>query len=83
MEAKKIFDETLKQDGYVSQESVMPQYNSCLKAVKKALTISLTDTEEKMYSREEMVENLKILYYDGLVEIDNGKSLDKWIEETL
>ena len=54
MEAKKILDDSLKQDGFFSQESVMPQYTSCFKAVKKALTTSLTDTEEKMYSIDDI-----------------------------
>jgi hypothetical protein len=54
MEAKKILDDSLKQDGFFSQESVMPQYHSCIKAVQKALTTSLTDTEEGIYGKEEV-----------------------------
>ena len=92
MEAKKIFDETLKQDGYVSQESVMPQYNSCLKAVQKALTISLTDTEEKMYSREEVEKLCRAAFKKGISFLGPeyyssntvmGEKEDEWIKENL
>lgn len=45
--------------------------------------VIIHNEEEKMYSREEMAEQLKMLYYEGLTEITNGKSLDKWIEKNL
>ena len=87
MKAKKILDDSLKQDGFFSQESVMPQYTSCFKAVKKALTTSLTDTEEKMYSREEVEVLCRNAHLLGMKETLPGypkpETIDEWIKENL
>ena len=93
MEAKKILDDSLKQDGFFSQESVMPQYHSCIKAVQKALTTSLTDTEEKMYSLSEVEEiHVSVMkqgcLYEGGSWSDEHERLirlefHKWIEKNL
>ena len=88
MKAKKILDDSLKQDGFISQQSVMPQYTSCLKAVQKARRVAefcankMNPVEEKMYSREELETAVIKAVLDYTVK-GYSKSVNKWIEENL